>query len=96
MNKTHKTIKRLTIISIIITIISGAVHFLLPLLLFKKYLVEVAPGSASSIGIIGGADGPTSIFIAGKTPNHLLITIVFGVVSIIDLIYLLIHKYREK
>ena len=62
MSKKYKTIKTLTIIAIIITIIWGVVNFVVPFLLFKKSSVDI--GSANSIGIIGGSDGPTSIFIA--------------------------------
>lgn len=34
-----------------------------------------APNTASSIGIIGGADGPTAVFIASSSPDSVLATI---------------------
>ena len=35
-------------------------------------------GNSTAVSIIGGADGPTSIFIAGKTGNSTVIYIVTG------------------
>ncbi len=93
MIKRHKAIKTITIISLIITMISGLVNFVVPLIKFNQFYMNRA--TASSVGIIGGADGPTSVFIAIKTPYH-IITIVFGVISVIGIIYMLVHKYLKK
>ncbi len=40
--------------------------------LSAAYLFGFTPKEAASIGIIGGADGPTSIFLASKLAPHLL------------------------
>ena len=50
---------------------------------------------SSSIGIIGGADGPTSIFIAGKvgTPWGLYITT--AVVVIVTIVYFVKKRKSE-
>lgn len=93
MIKRHKVIKSITIISLIITLVSGLVNFVASLIKFNKFDMNLAAGS--SVGIIGGADGPTSVFIASKTPYN-IITIIFGVISIIGIIYLLVHKYLKK
>jgi carboxybiotin decarboxylase len=37
-----------------------------------RWLFNFSPAEASSIGIIGGADGPTAIFLTGKLAPHLL------------------------
>ena len=37
--------------------------------LMRTAQVRVTPGEAASIGIIGGADGPTSIFVAAGEMN---------------------------
>lgn len=48
---------------------------------------------AASIGIIGGADGPTAIFITGKTTNQLLLILLENLSGIfIFIILLLLYK----
>ena len=44
---------------------------------------------ASAIGIIGGADGPTSIFVASKLPPHLLAPIAVAAYSYMSLVPLI-------
>ena len=89
MLKRHKVIKTITIISFIITTISGLVSFIVPLIKFNQFNMNLA--SHSSVGVIGGADGPTSVFIAVKTP-YPIITIIFGVISVIGIIYMLVDN----
>lgn len=45
-----------------------------------------APGEAASIGIIGGADGPTSIYLATKLAPHLLAAIALSAYSYMSLV----------
>ena len=54
--------------------------------------------SAMAISVIGGADGPTSVFIAGKVPAGLYLgSVVCGAVILIALIVaFLIWKRRSK
>lgn len=46
----------------------------------------------SSIGIIGGADGPTKIFITGKFPTVGVIAVIGAAVAIGFLVYYLKHR----
>lgn len=50
------------------------------------YLFNFSPKEAASIGIIGGADGPTSIFIASKLAPHLLGPIAVAAYSYMSLV----------
>ena len=38
---------------------------------------------AYSIGIIGGADGPTAIFVTGRFPWEILILLIAGIAAVI-------------
>ncbi len=46
----------------------------------------------SSIGIIGGADGPTSIFVTDKFPTVGVIAVIGAAVAIGFLVYYLKHR----
>lgn len=49
----------------------------------------------ASISIIGGADGPTSIFIAGKIPSTIgIIGMVLGLLLFVLGVYFIIRKNR--
>ena len=50
------------------------------------YIFGFTPKEAASIGIIGGADGPTSIFLASKLAPHLLGPIAVAAYSYMSLI----------
>ena len=43
----------------------GLVLLLLHLAIFHGFSVTLSPSEAASVGIIGGADGPTAIFVSG-------------------------------
>ena len=84
----------LVVSSLILLLFSFApllVSLLAPLLLG----VHLHMDRSSSIGIIGGADGPTSIFIAGKvgTPWGLYITT--AVVVIVTIVYFVKKRKSE-
>lgn len=49
-------------------------------------LIGFTPGEAASIGIIGGADGPTSIYLATKLSPHLLAAIALSAYSYMSLV----------
>lgn len=66
---------------------------LLPMYLSFKLNRDV--NQASSIGIIGGADGPTSIFIASQ-PNSYLITSIFVLLTIGGFVVLFFLKRSAK
>jgi oxaloacetate decarboxylase beta subunit len=51
-----------------------------------SYIFGFSPQEAASIGIIGGADGPTSIFLASKLAPHLLGPIAVAAYSYMSLV----------
>lgn len=53
-------------------------------------LLGFAPGEAAAIGIIGGADGPTAIFLATRLAPHLLGTIAVAAYSYMALVPIII------
>lgn len=57
-------------------------------------LINIKSQAASSVSIIGGADGPTSIFIAGKVGSPLYAAIVVGVILLIAGLLLLLKKRK--
>ena len=57
-------------------------------------LINIESQAASSVSIIGGADGPTSIFIAGKVASPLYAAIVVGVILLIAGLLLLLKKRK--
>jgi len=87
--KTIKVVTVLTIITGILTLISAGFNFLLPMYLSYKFKVDT--NKASSIGIIGGADGPTAIYLTSGL-NPYLTMIIFMLLTIVGIIYLIIHK----
>ena len=51
----------------------------------------------AAIGIIGGADGPTSVFVAGKVPEGLgIMGILCGMLLLTVGLYLILRKNRNK
>lgn len=72
------------IMLLIIGIISAAVGALT--------LFDMKSNVASEISVIGGADGPTAVFIAGKIGTPLYGAIIIGVVLVIVGIIVLLKK----
>ena len=91
----RKVVTVLTIIAIMITLISVGFHFLLPKYLSCKYNIQA--GNADSIGIIGGADGPTAIFVAsGTSSSTYILTAIFALLSIGGILYVLFANKAMK
>lgn len=69
---------------------SSKKHFLLSVgvaLVFQVIdILSIGKNRAESIGIIGGADGPTSIFLFGKASNHILWNSTFFKIFVVMLI----------
>ena len=42
---------------------------------------NISNGKASSIGIIGGADGPTAVFLAGKLSKALIVPVIIYTIA---------------
>lgn len=84
--KKIKLLKVATYISSGITILLGLTYIFKNIIF--RILLRVSSGESDAIGIIGGADGPTAIFIATKEglslQNLMLILIlIFGVITTI-------------
>ena len=88
-----KAVGILTAISAIITVLFGLYYFLLPAYLLHKYLPDAK--GAASIGIIGGADGPTAIFVSGWSSAWQII-VVSGVIAIAGVAYLILPKLKRQ
>lgn len=54
---------------------------------------QFAVGEAASIGIIGGADGPTAIFVAGPGWTSLMLPLLLLIVGVVG--YLRLCKYQK-
>lgn len=67
------------------------------LMTFGVFFRESAPWPwvGESVSIIGGADGPTSIFLAGKVSWPVGLYVVTGCCVIVTVLYLF-RKYRKK
>ena len=51
---------------------------------------------ASTIGIIGGADGPTAIFITGKPSAWEVLLLAAGIAAVVAGVVFLVRKHRKK
>ncbi|HHW31059.1 MAG TPA: hypothetical protein GXX20_05200 [Clostridiaceae bacterium] len=87
--KLRKLIFALTTINIIITLISVFSNYIIRIFLSYKLNSEAA--RAGTIGIIGGADGPTAIFISSN-PSPYIITVISALLSIAGIIYLVFSR----
>lgn len=56
---------------------------------FGAYVIGFTPNEAGSIGIIGGADGPTAIFLSSKLAPHLIGAIAIAAYSYMALVPLI-------
>jgi hypothetical protein len=76
-----KGILILTVVSALISLVAVIYEYFLPLYLIRKYNLNA--NESSSIGIIGGADGPTAIFVTSKPSNPLGISAIFFLIAIL-------------
>ncbi|MFY9380670.1 MAG: sodium ion-translocating decarboxylase subunit beta [Eubacteriales bacterium] len=81
-----------TVLCALMAFVSVFPQIIFSLYLSNKYNVDTA--NASTVGIIGGADGPTAIFISGQISY--LFTAVFVLLTILGIIYLVINKYKQN
>ena len=83
----------------VITVITGMMTFLrlsISILLPKyiSYKLNLNLNTASSIGIIGGADGPTAIFLTSKLSPYLT-TGIFALITVGGMIFLILNRSSE-
>ena len=55
-----------------------------------------APAEAASVGIIGGADGPTTIFVTGQLFRRFYILLPAGVFVVSGILWLVLHLHSRK
>jgi Na+-transporting methylmalonyl-CoA/oxaloacetate decarboxylase beta subunit len=84
----------------IATYASGAITILLGLLyifinfIFPSFL-KISETKGDAVTIIGGADGPTVIFLASKTTEGISLEIFILIFAVITIILFLLNKYRK-
>ncbi|MBF4694464.1 sodium ion-translocating decarboxylase subunit beta [Fusibacter ferrireducens] len=71
-----KWMKFVTVISGIFGTLLLMSNWLLKIALSISTKIDLSQHEAASIGIIGGADGPTTIFIGTKTPEFMKLIVV--------------------
>lgn len=81
-----------TVICAFAAFISAFFSYLLPLFLSYKFNTDTR--NAGSIGVIGGADGPTAIYVSGQSSSHLF-TAIFTLLAILGIVYLVIAKHKK-
>jgi len=90
--KIKKVVFLITVLSTIATIIGLTYDYLLPIYLSFKFHTDLS--DAASVGIIGGADGPTTIYVSSSQDSH-LITAIFALLSIAGVTYLILTKRKK-
>ncbi|NLW02218.1 MAG: sodium ion-translocating decarboxylase subunit beta [Clostridiaceae bacterium] len=96
--KKEKSIKvrLVTIFTVICALVTFISAFSKPLLsLYLSYRFNIDTRDAGSAGVIGGADGPTAVFISGGHYFYLL-TVIFALLTVSGVIYLVVVKRKNK
>jgi Na+-transporting methylmalonyl-CoA/oxaloacetate decarboxylase beta subunit len=88
-----KIVGILTIITTIITVISAVFNFLVPR--YILYKIHANTSEMTSIGVIGGADGPTAIYVTNQSSANMII-VVFELLSITGIAYQIFAKKATK
>ena len=70
-------------------VVGGAAQFGIFAAFFGALALGMTPQEAASVGIIGGADGPTAIYLTTKLANHLLSVIALAAYSYMALVPLI-------
>lgn len=90
MNKTHSKIKN-KIIGILL--IANSLLILLYIFPIRDIIDLITKEETGIIGVIGGADGPTAIFISSPV-NYYIVAL--SVLEIVFVVYLLFAHFRNK
>lgn len=90
----RKVISGFTLLCIIATIIS--LHYKTLLKLYVSYKFNTDFSDISCIGIIGGSDGPTTIYLSTSNSPYITPTVLFALLSITGIAYLIITKKKQN
>lgn len=91
--KLARIVRVLTIICALITLLSVFYKSLLKLYFSYKFNTDIK--DASAVGIIGGSDGPTEIFIGSQSTTH-WVPIIFAILTVLGVVYLIVDRRRDK
>lgn len=92
MNNRRLKMTIIVIAAICILIVIGKVTCNLLLMAYLSYKYGADFKNAGSIGIIGGADGPTSIYLSGSPgPNSAVIFVLLAVIAAVLAVF-----YKKK
>lgn len=88
----------ITVVSGIIVLYHSLIRYLLPMYLGYMYLDKYDKlHQASSIGIIGGADGPTAIYLSNSSDLHLLpVFVLLFIAGVIYFVFTLIRRITKR
>ena len=94
-NAQHRRLQRICAVCLLVTACVVGFGVLLPSL--SMSLLLTAHSDAASVGIIGGADGPTAIFVTGPQPNWgLFVLIAAGCIGAVTAGILLLWKAGKR
>lgn len=74
----------------IVLLVAGVVGFMI------YFIYTFTKAGSASVGIIGGADGPTEIYLAGSVSPVYIVLSMLGAVVVIGLISFLVAKFSKK
>lgn len=74
--------------------IAGGIITMIGLVIAIAWILTKAKGATSIV--IGGADGPTSVFIAGKVGNRFGLGMIFAGVILVVVGVFIIIKFKKK
>lgn len=88
-----RIIRALTIICALTTLFSVFSKSLLKLYFSYKFNTDIK--DASAVGIIGGSDGPTEIFIGNQSTTH-WVPVIFAILTGLGVVYLIVDRRSNK
>lgn len=91
--KSTKVITIFTIIFGIMALICGFFSFILPHHLSS--FVNKTANDVGSVEVIGGADGPTAIFLSGSTSFHWFF-VIFALLTVLGITYIVTTKHKKN
>ncbi|MDD2496557.1 MAG: sodium ion-translocating decarboxylase subunit beta [Desulfitobacteriaceae bacterium] len=92
-DKSTQVVFILTVIAAATTLVCAAADILIPM--YLKYKFHSNEIGADSVGIIGGADGPTAIYITSQFSSHLF-TVIFALLTVTGVLYLIFKNKWAK